>query len=167
MPVKCASPRDCGDNVEADKHWCSECQEEAARSDLPGAAVALARVPNLDPTYQALILNSPSVMARMQLALRTDLDPRIRHELLRDQDAGVVFVASASPHADPNDLYRLIEGADRELAMVLAGQASMPLRGLRLLCDHEDTEIRTRARHTFRIAWRATHPEEAVRSAER
>ena len=155
MPTRCASRYACGHQVEVGGYWCRECQEEAARSDLPGAAVALAMVPNLNPAYQPTLLNSSSVMARMQLARRTDLDRRIRRQLLRDSDGGVVFVAAASRENDPVDLYRLLAGADRDLLKVLAGNVAVPLRGLRLLCDHGDPEISSVARRTFLAAYEA------------
>jgi hypothetical protein len=108
-------------------------------------------VPNLDPVYQLIVLNSSSVMARMQLAHRSDLDPRIRRQLLRDPDSGVVLVAAASQANDPGELYRLLmDATDRDLLMVLAGNKSLPLRGLWLLKDtSRDKEISARARQTL------------------
>ena len=96
MSVKCASNFECGHTVDREGDWCFECQERVTHSPLPGDAAVLAMVPNLDPMFQLIVLNSPAVMARMQLARRSDLQPQILHELLRDQDGGVVFIAAGN-----------------------------------------------------------------------
>lgn len=155
MSNRCASrfacgPRGAGNTVDASGYWCRACQEQEAVSSLAGSAVTLAMVPNLNPVYQPILLNSSSVMARMQLAHRADLDPRIRRQLLHDSDSGVALIAAASPANDPIELYRLLmDVTDRDLLMALAGNRSLPLRGLWLLRNAPDKEISARARQTL------------------
>ena len=152
MSVRCASEKkSCRNTVERDGDWCVDCQDELVSSRQIGDAILLARVPNLEPAYQARLATHPQALVRMILINeRSDLVEPVRSVLLQDADEAVLEMAAAVLQETSSDnLFQLLYRDQPELLFHLAGNPHLRPEGLKMLSQHPDPVIAGRAGDTI------------------
>ena len=152
MSYKCASEKkNCRTAVEFNGYWCAECQSNLISSRQFGDAVMLARIPNLDSTYQPRLASHPQALVRMILINeRNDLTEPVRAVLLHDYDESVLEMAAGALSETRNhDLFNLIYRDEPELLFHLASNKNLAPRGLQMLCGHPDPVIAQKAEYTL------------------
>jgi hypothetical protein len=161
MSEKCASRWPCHQSVEAASWWCDKCQQQALSSQGIGDQTAVARVPNLNPSYQPRLATHPQALVRLVVLERTDLTDAVRAALTKDPDEHVRIAAAALRETPGQDLFRLIYQDNPDLLWVLAGNATLHPRGLQLLCEHPAPAIAERAKKT--LLYRASQVDSGAR----